>query len=39
MDNLGSYKSKAVPMCEAMRSVGAQRLFSPAYSPDLNTIE
>ena len=37
MDDLGSPKSKAVR--EAMRSVGAQRLFPLAYSPDLNTIE
>lgn len=33
MDNLGSHKSKAVR--EAIRSVGARRLFLPAYSPDL----
>lgn len=37
MDNLGSHKSKAVR--EAIRSVGARRLFLPAYSPDLNPIE
>ena len=37
MDNLGSHKSKAVR--DAIRSVGAHRLFLPAYSPDLNPIE
>ena len=37
MDNLGSHKGKAVR--EAIRSVGARRLFLPAYSPDLNPIE
>lgn len=37
MDNLGSHKSKAVR--NAIRSVGARRLFLPAYSPDLNPIE
>lgn len=37
MDNLGSHKSKAVR--DAVRSVGARRLFLPAYSPDLNPIE
>ena len=37
MDNLGSHKSGAVR--EAIRSVGARRLFLPAYSPDLNPIE
>lgn len=37
MDNLGSHKSKAVR--DAIRSVGARRLFLPAYSPDLNPIE
>jgi transposase len=37
MDNLGSHKSKAVR--ETIRSVGAHRLFLPAYSPDLNPIE
>jgi len=37
MDNLGSHKSKAVR--DALRSVGARRLFLPAYSPDLNPIE
>jgi transposase len=37
MDNLGSHKSKAVR--DAIRSVGARRMFLPAYSPDLNPIE
>lgn len=37
MDNLGSHKSKAVR--DAIRAVGARRLFLPAYSPDLNPIE
>ena len=37
MDNLGSHKSGTVR--EAIRSVGARRLFLPAYSPDLNPIE
>ena len=37
MDNLGSHKGKAVR--DAIRSVGAHRLFLPAYSPDLNPIE
>ena len=37
MDNLGSHKGKAV--LDAIRSVGAHRLFLPAYSPDLNPIE
>ena len=37
MDNLGSHKSKAIR--DAIRSVGARRLFLPAYSPDLNPIE
>lgn len=37
MDNLGSHKSKAVR--DAIRSVGAHRIFLPAYSPDLNPIE
>lgn len=36
MDNLGSHKSRAR---EAIKSVGARRLFLPAYSPDLNPIE
>lgn len=37
LDNLGSHKSRAVR--EAIRSVGARRIFLPAYSPDLNPIE
>lgn len=37
MDNLGSHKSRAVR--DAIRAVGARRLFLPAYSPDLNPIE
>ena len=37
MDNLGSHKSRAVR--DAIRSVGAHRLFLPPYSPDLNPIE
>ncbi len=37
MDNLGSHKSKAVR--DTIRSVGAHRIFLPAYSPDLNPIE
>ena len=37
MDNLGSHKSKAVR--DAIRGVGARRIFLPAYSPDLNPIE
>lgn len=37
MDNLGSHKGRAVR--DAIRSVGAHRLFLPAYSPDLNPIE
>jgi transposase len=37
MDNLGSHKSNAVR--NAIRSVGARRLFLPPYSPDLNPIE
>lgn len=37
MDNLGSHKSKAVR--QAIRAVGARRLFLPPYSPDLNPIE
>ncbi len=37
MDNLGSHKSRAVR--DAIKSVGARRLFLPAYSPDLNPIE
>jgi len=37
MDNLSSHKAKAVR--DAIRSVGAHRIFLPAYSPDLNPIE
>ena len=37
LDNLGSHKSKAVR--QAIRAVGAHRLFLPPYSPDLNPIE
>ena len=37
MDNLGSHKSKAVR--DAIRGIGAHRIFLPAYSPDLNPIE
>jgi transposase len=37
MDNLSSHKGKSVR--DAMRSVGAHRLFLPAYSPDVNPIE
>jgi transposase len=37
MDNLGSHKGKAVR--SAIRSAGAQLLFLPPYSPDLNPIE
>lgn len=37
LDNLGSHKGKAVR--QAIRDVGAHRLFLPPYSPDLNPIE
>lgn len=37
LDNLGSHKAKAVR--QAIRNVGAHRLFLPPYSPDLNPIE
>lgn len=37
MDNLGSHKSQAVR--DAIAAVGAQLLFLPPYSPDLNPIE
>ena len=37
LDNLGSHKGKAVR--QAIRAVGAHRLFLPPYSPDLNPIE
>lgn len=36
MDNLGSHKSRAVR--DAIRSVGAHRLFLPAYLQDLNPM-
>ena len=36
-DNLGSHKGKAVRA--AIRDAGAQLLFLPKYSPDLNPIE
>jgi putative transposase len=37
LDNLGSHKGKAVR--QAIRAVGAKRIFLPKYSPDLNPIE
>jgi transposase len=37
VDNLGSHKGKAVR--RAIRAAGAQLLFLPKYSPDLNPIE
>lgn len=37
LDNLGSHKGQAVR--QAIRAVGARRLFLPPYSPDLNPIE
>jgi transposase len=37
LDNLGSHKSQAVR--QAIRTVGAKRIFLPKYSPDLNPIE
>jgi transposase len=37
MDNLAAHKSPAV--LEAIRAAGAQPLFLPPYSPDLNPIE
>jgi transposase len=37
MDNLGSHKGQAVR--NAIESAGAQLLFLPPYSPDLNPIE
>ena len=37
LDNLGSHKGQAVR--QALRAVGARRLFLPPYSPDLNPIE
>lgn len=37
MDNLGSHKGAGVR--QAIETVGAQLLFLPPYSPDLNPIE
>ncbi len=37
MDNLSSHKSE--PTLALIRQAGAQALFLPAYSPDLNPIE
>lgn len=37
MDNLSPHKSE--PTLELIRQAGAQVLFLPAYSPDLNPIE
>ncbi len=37
MDNLGSHKG--ITIRKAIRAVGANLLFLPAYSPDLNPIE
>lgn len=37
LDNLGSHKGSTVR--QAIRDVGARRLFLPPYSPDLNPIE
>ena len=37
MDNLSAHKSE--PTLELIRSVGAEVLFLPPYSPDLNPIE
>ena len=37
MDNLGSHKGQAVRT--AIEGVGAQPLYLPPYSPDLNPIE
>jgi transposase len=37
MDNLSSHKSEAVR--DAIEAVGAELLFLPPYSPDLNPIE
>ena len=37
LDNLRSHKTAAV--AEAIRSAGAEALYLPAYSPDLNPIE
>ncbi len=37
MDNLGSHKGQAIRT--AIRAKGAQLVFLPPYSPDLNPIE
>jgi transposase len=37
MDNLGSHKVQGV--CQAIEGAGAQVLYLPPYSPDLNPIE
>ena len=37
MDNLAAHKS--TPIRDAIEAVGAQLLFLPPYSPDLNPIE
>ena len=37
LDNLGAHKGQAVR--QAIRAVGAKRIFLPKYSPDLNPIE
>jgi transposase len=37
MDNLGAHKSE--PTLELIRQAGAEALFLPPYSPDLNPIE
>jgi putative transposase len=37
LDHLGAHKGKAVR--QAIRAVGAKRIFLPKYSPDLNPIE
>jgi putative transposase len=37
LDHLGAHKGQAVR--QAIRAVGAKRIFLPKYSPDLNPIE
>ena len=37
MDNLSSHKNKDI--CELIEARGAELLFLPTYSPDLNPIE
>jgi transposase len=37
MDNLGAHKSE--PTLEIIAAAGAEAVFLPAYSPDLNPIE